>query len=506
MQFTQPIWLWGMAAIAVPIVIHLWNVKQGKTLKVGSIAFLTESARAHAKSFRLSELLLLLLRCLLPIVIALLLSNPLWEEQVDLTKEKGWVLIERKSLKEGYNKFKPTVDSLVNAGYSFHYFEKGFATIKLEEALKTDQTSSTESPASYWTLLKELNKQVSEKFPVYIFTENSLNRFNGSRPHLAMNLKWDIYPSADTAVTWMENAFETTTDSVRVAIANSNANGTYYTFQNLSYQTSNEKFDVILEQGKTKVIYKDTLARGFNNTVEVDTSTLKIFIYTDRFTTDANYLQAALNALRDFTKQKIKTTIVGNANSIAKNYDWLFWLSENDLPIALVKNNVFVYEKGKVLNIHSTMLAGGEDGEGSVESLNVYKAIENKRVTNSREIWKNGYGEPLLVKEKSRRVYHFYSRLNPQWNDLPWSNEFPQIIYRLIYNGNAPEVNQPDKRIVEDLQAQPTIVDEKEVFPKESLLQKHDLTKVLWVVAFIIFLIERIVSYKSKKREVYGAA
>ena len=59
MQFVQSIWLWAITGIAVPIVIHLWNVKQGKTFKVGSILFVTETARSYATSLKISELLLL---------------------------------------------------------------------------------------------------------------------------------------------------------------------------------------------------------------------------------------------------------------------------------------------------------------------------------------------------------------------------------------------------------------------------------------------------------------
>src|SRR5471030_327127 len=98
MQFVQSIWLWAMAGIAVPLFIHLWNLKKGKTRKVGSIAFLMESARSHAKSLRISEWLLLLLRCLLLIVLAVLLTDPFIETQDTIAKQKGWLLIEKQEV------------------------------------------------------------------------------------------------------------------------------------------------------------------------------------------------------------------------------------------------------------------------------------------------------------------------------------------------------------------------------------------------------------------------
>jgi hypothetical protein len=199
--------------------------------------------------------------------------------------------------------------------------------------------------------------------------------------------------------------------------------------------------------------------------------------------------------------------VVSSIGSINAKYDWLFWLSENEVPPSLLKNNLFVYGKGKILDVRSQVLTGNEENGTSGEELNMYKMIENKGLDNSYAIWKNGYGESLLSKEKSRSVYYNYSRFNPQWNDLTWSNQFPQILYNLIYNerSHTQVISASDKRMVDEDQIQPTIVDEGKLFPKESLLRKIDLTKAFWMVAFILFLIERIVLYRSKKREVYGS-
>ena len=89
LQFIQSIWLWAAAAIIIPVIIHLWNVKQGKTLKVGSIALFTESAELHASSVKLSQLLLLLLRCLILMVLAMLLAKPFYVRRLIAQKEKG---------------------------------------------------------------------------------------------------------------------------------------------------------------------------------------------------------------------------------------------------------------------------------------------------------------------------------------------------------------------------------------------------------------------------------
>jgi hypothetical protein len=502
MQLLEPIWLWAITGIAVPLVIHLWNIRKGKTLKVGSIAFLTESARSHSRSLKLSELLLLLLRCLLLIALAIVLSKPFYEKKIDLTKEKGWVLIERQSVKEAYNKFKLTIDSLLEAGYTFHYFNNGFPEAKFEDAIKMKNASVKENHAFYWTLLKELNQQVPAKLPVYLFSENSLSRFKDSRPHVAVNLKWSTYTPDDTTSLWIEKASETTNDSIRAVVGNSSANAIYYTSHNLSHQTSNEKFDVSIEQGNTIVSLKDSLAASTNRMVELDTATVRIFIYTDKFGSDANYLKAALDAIRDFTKRKIKTTVVTNVERIFGKYDWIFWLSENEMPSSFAKGKVFIYKRGKAFNVRSNIIISDNY---SSEDLQLFKMIENKNSEILYPVWKNGYGDALLNRSNDS-VYHFYSRFNPQWNSLPWSSEFPQIIYNLVLDEkhgiNA--IDQFDKRIIDEQQIQPVIVDEKEILQKESLLEKNELANIFWFIAFILFVTERVFTFHKKKREVYG--
>lgn len=221
LQFVQSIWLWASAGIIVPVVIHLWNVKEGKTLQVGSTAFLTESAKSHAKSFKLSDLLLLLLRCLLIIVLAMLIAKPFYQKQVDLHKEKGWVLIEKSQVDEAYKKFKPLIDSLIHAGFAFHYFNAGFKEGKFDTVVKSVRDTGMDENISYWNLLKQLDQKIPSTLPVYLFTDNSLRRFTGARPDVSLTLHWYVYASSDTSTTWVQNAYQISTDSIRVISGNS---------------------------------------------------------------------------------------------------------------------------------------------------------------------------------------------------------------------------------------------------------------------------------------------
>jgi hypothetical protein len=48
-QFAQPIFLWALTALAVPIGIHLLSRKEGKVVKMGSLRHLRETSTQQFK-------------------------------------------------------------------------------------------------------------------------------------------------------------------------------------------------------------------------------------------------------------------------------------------------------------------------------------------------------------------------------------------------------------------------------------------------------------------------
>ncbi|MDO8994399.1 MAG: BatA domain-containing protein, partial [Daejeonella sp.] len=110
-QLLNPIWLFGISGIIIPLLIHLWNVKKGKTLKIGSVSLLGESSRQNARSLRLLDLLLLLLRCLLIIIVSMLLAEPVWISSNSPAQKGGWILIEKDNFTETYSNFQKEIDS-----------------------------------------------------------------------------------------------------------------------------------------------------------------------------------------------------------------------------------------------------------------------------------------------------------------------------------------------------------------------------------------------------------
>lgn len=80
MGFLAPLWLGALAAIALPIVLHLRAAAPPERVQVGSIADLTPGI-ATASRPRLRELLLLALRILFVTLLALLLAHPVLRDR-----------------------------------------------------------------------------------------------------------------------------------------------------------------------------------------------------------------------------------------------------------------------------------------------------------------------------------------------------------------------------------------------------------------------------------------
>ena len=81
MGFLNPIFLFGILAATVPLLIHLWSRRQAKTVDFSSLMFLLVAHRQSVRRIQLRHLLILLLRMVIIILIALALARPLLKNQ-----------------------------------------------------------------------------------------------------------------------------------------------------------------------------------------------------------------------------------------------------------------------------------------------------------------------------------------------------------------------------------------------------------------------------------------
>ncbi|WP_262511070.1 BatA domain-containing protein [Chitinophaga flava] len=441
LHLLQPIWMILTAGIAVPVLIHLWHRRPGRVLKISSVQLLAASSVRHARSWRLSEWWLLLLRCLLILLLALLLACPVWRKPITARNTKGWVITE----KAVYPAFSQRIDSLMGAGFQLHTADTSFTLLQHPSALPPDT-----SALSYWQLLQMLPQKIPADLPVYLFTSNRLARFEGIKPDVALALHWYAATPADSVDNWNGYTYLTNNDSLRILKGHSTPAGTTWQIQ-------------------------DTLQQG-------DTTALYCTIYTDKYLADARYLEAALQAVQQYTRRKIKIQTIRQRDALPAKQDWLWWLSDSSLPANARAARIIRYASGTAQPL-TAWIAGS--------AIPLYKRLPVK--DTAAVLWKDSYGAPLLTQQT------LYIHLDPSWSELVWSSEFPQRLLDLMFPA-VPD-KKHDRRMIDPQQLQqPSIQPAAKVASIPQ--QETSLENINWILLFLIFCMERYFSFKSNKKSV----
>jgi hypothetical protein len=467
----QPIWLLAATGTIVPIVIHLWHVKQGKTLKVGSLAFLQQSSKQQSTSLKITDWLLLLIRCLLIILLALLLAKPQWQSTPKANTQKGWLVVAANQPLTIYHACKSVIDSLLANNYELHLLQKGFPKFALADS--NQLANDTLQAQAYWLLYQQL---MATSANGYVFTDRQAQHFAGTATAINKRFKWLSYSSKDPANTWLINAYTTFNDSVMVNIGSSRTSGT--TISNTTVAFKNGVSEGVLLQGQNI-----SLAAKPSDTIRIDTATQVMAIYAKEYIADAEYVKAALVAIKAYTKRKLQILVTSNEADLPKQMDWLFWLSDSPVSTTSKANNILAYQAGKTI-VENTWLSHTDIG--------ITKAISNH---TDLPIWQDGRGNYLLtVNEQNPNNYKLYTHFNPSWNDLVWHQQFPSLLAELLYK--EPMMDSQDKREIDANTLKPSI-------ENDGALQKipttiTDISQWIWLLAFVVLLAERWLSFTTK--------
>ncbi len=87
-SFLNPIFLWGVPLISLPIIIHLLTRKKAHLLNFSSIQFIKLSAKHSIRIHRLRQLIILLIRTIIISLIVFVFSRPLLQVMPILPKER----------------------------------------------------------------------------------------------------------------------------------------------------------------------------------------------------------------------------------------------------------------------------------------------------------------------------------------------------------------------------------------------------------------------------------
>lgn len=78
MTFLSAAFLFGIAALSIPIIIHLFHKSRFKVVRWGAMHLLEAVIRQNQRRIRMEQWILLAIRCAIPALLALTMARPLW--------------------------------------------------------------------------------------------------------------------------------------------------------------------------------------------------------------------------------------------------------------------------------------------------------------------------------------------------------------------------------------------------------------------------------------------
>ncbi len=290
MQFAQPIMLWALAGLSIPIAIHLLSRKEGKVIYLGSLRHLQETSTQQFKGIKLNQILLLILRSLLIILFVFLISGL----NSSNSSSKRWVLVEH-GVKENPTA-KNLIDSLTSQGFERHSLEEGFP--------KRD-VSIRKTSLNNWHLIQSLQHQGLEQ--AIVLSHSRVEDFKGMRSVIGKNIQWLTFPNSPN--NFVVEAIEQSPD--RVLVRNGYSESDYTSFGTI------------------------TTTAPLSDSISIKkTPTISIALVSDSdFENDKQMIKAALLAISKILPITINLRDTDPESVSTLSTDWLIWLSAKTVSV-----------------------------------------------------------------------------------------------------------------------------------------------------------------------------
>lgn len=326
MGLLNPIWLWGLAGLVVPVTIHLLSRKDMRVIRLGSLRHLEDSVTRQAVRIQLNAYALLALRCLVIVLISVLLAGLFLN--VGNTQSK-WLVVEPGL--ETQAGWRSVIDSLKGEGYEVRMLEPGFPPLASVE--------NNHSTPDYWKLTEELARVHPDR--CVVISRSRVSGFAGHRPDGLEGVSW-LTSGADST-RFLLISKRVTGDSVKARVGRSHGDGTSYETLSLSAAQADE-----LSQAGETIAASNTEATtpGNNATTGALSETMNPIRVVlsgngiddgERRVIDASLAAIQRNSIIPVQFQQVPPS--GDLQA-----DWLIWLSADAPPVGVAPN---IIRKGK---------------------------------------------------------------------------------------------------------------------------------------------------------------
>jgi hypothetical protein len=381
MIWLAPLWFAGLAALAVPIFIHLRRQRIGRRIRVGSLRHLSGTALPRRRRFQIRNPWLLALRAAILTALVLALAGP---TVLRRAHPRRWALVSPDLMAiraGGSDPVAPLVDSLRRAGAEIRLLMPGFP---LADARGRGRTASSDPP-DLWSLLGAADAELPAGSTILAVVRPRLAMLRGRRPALssAVSIRTVSGQLGDTGsveAAWRRG------DSVFQLIARVRDGGT-------------ARLIVAERAGPAERI-------GPDDTLIAPADSLAVRIVADSTRRDdARFVGAAVGAAAATLGLPVAldTRVATDGDSLGRGSD--------DWTVRLGTAEPTSHTGG--------MLA---DARGTI------RRTDDVTLT---EPLSDAYGRPLLARPGGGTLETFAGRFSPRYGDFVLSAEFPQMIARL---------------------------------------------------------------------------
>lgn len=183
LRLLTPVWLLGLAALAVPVLLHLWSRRPTKVVALGSLRHLAGPPGPRALGRRLEDLPLLLLRAGVITAVVLGLAGLATIGTGQPATPRTVLLVDPDALSDSLAVFHlPVVDSARRAGDPIRLLAPGFPTIGEPVARKVAGSS--------WALLAELADTLPDGSRILVAGTPSAGDLGAHRPELRSSVEF----------------------------------------------------------------------------------------------------------------------------------------------------------------------------------------------------------------------------------------------------------------------------------------------------------------------------
>lgn len=189
MTFANPTAVWALAALAIPIAIHLFSHYKGKQQPFAQVRFIPTAPAEQLRDIRLTERLLLAVRCLLLALLALLLAQPQWSPN-PLTQPHT-VLLSPLAFEAAGERAISEAQRLASQQQT----EARWLALKFPTLADQPTPPAATARSAAWSLLAELQTGIDPNSELTIITADDEAETLWRKPQFIHSIDW--HPLAD---------------------------------------------------------------------------------------------------------------------------------------------------------------------------------------------------------------------------------------------------------------------------------------------------------------------